>query len=348
MSISIQLQLELKERLGALTGLFGGSLPIDEAVLDEGIKSASAQRYGSSSWSFTAKIDALDAEDRPYVAGELGSAQLKGEYTGMAALHQAAPDLVPRPIAWGNLKTMNAPPSFFILVEFKEFSPGLPDPVKLGARLAAMHRNTACPHAGFGFHIQTYDGARVQDVTLQEKWTPFFSRLLAEAYRQDVEANGVWPELEVVYNRVQSHLIPRLIGVLEEDGRSVTPVLIHGDLWDGNICNDTETGDPWIFDCATYYAHNEMELGIWRAERHQLKAEVYRQEYLRNYEASEPKDEWEDRILLYSAKTNFMFSVCFPGGAPSRKVVFNDMLHLIQKYVPWEEDSEVQSQLSQL
>ncbi|KAK7931802.1 hypothetical protein PG985_002514 [Apiospora marii] len=34
MSISIQLQLELKERLGALTDSLSGSLPIDEAVLD--------------------------------------------------------------------------------------------------------------------------------------------------------------------------------------------------------------------------------------------------------------------------------------------------------------------------
>ncbi|KAK7943106.1 uncharacterized protein PG986_012219 [Apiospora aurea] len=377
MSISIQLQLELKEQLGALANSLGGSLPIDQAVLNvlpEGTKSASAKRYGASSWSFTAKIDALDAEEKPVTFFLKASppdelfyiictclltgievcrwrarrCTAQGEYTGMTALHQAAPDLVPRPIAWGKLKTTDAPPSFFILVEFKEFAPGLPDPVKLGARLVAMHRNTQCPHAGFGFHVQTYDGARIRDVTPQEKWTSFFSRLLAESYRQDVEADGVWPELEVVYNRVQSHLIPRLIGTLEEDGRSVTPVLIHGDLWDGNICNDAETGDPWIFDCATYYAHNEMELGLWRAERHQLKAEVYRREYLRYYEASEPKEEWEDRILLYSAKTNFMFSVCVPGGAPSRKVVFDDMLHLIQKYVPWEEDSEFQSQLSQL
>lgn len=34
MSISIKLQLELKEQLGALSDSLGGSLPIDEAVLD--------------------------------------------------------------------------------------------------------------------------------------------------------------------------------------------------------------------------------------------------------------------------------------------------------------------------
>lgn len=61
-----------------------------------------------------------------------------------------------------------------------------------------------------------------------------------------------------------------------------------------------------------------MELGIWRADRHEMRVEVYRKEYLRNYEASEPKDEWDDRNLLYSTKTNFMHSACF-AGSPARK-----------------------------
>ncbi|KAF3014722.1 hypothetical protein E8E14_007845 [Neopestalotiopsis sp. 37M] len=94
-----------------------------------------------------------------------------------------------------------------------------------------------------------------------------------------------------------------------------------------------------IFDCAVYYAHNEMELGIWRAERHQLKAEVYRNEYLKNYDASEPKGEWDDRNILYSTKTNFMHSACF-AGSPARISAFDNMLSLIQKYVPWKDDDE--------
>lgn len=115
----------------------------------------------------------------------------------------------------------------------------------------------------------------------------------------------------------QARLIPRLIGALELDGRKVEPVLIHGDMWDGNVGTEKGTGDPWIFDCAAHYAHNEMELGIWRAERHQLKADVYRSEYQRHCDPSEPKDEWDDRNRLYSAKTNLMHSACF-AGSPAR------------------------------
>jgi len=209
--------------------------------------------------------------------------------------------------------------TYFLVIEFKEFSPGLPDAAKLGSRLAEMHEKSESPTGMFGFEPQTYDGARIQSVAWDPSWTSFFSKLLAEAYRQDTETNGVWPELERVYERVQSRLIPRLIGALESDGRSIKPTLIHGDLWEGNIGNEAETGDPWIFDCAAYYAHNEMELGIWRAERHQMRADIFRQEYLRSYEANEPKDEWGDRNRLYSAKTNLMHSVCC-AGSPARRL----------------------------
>lgn len=93
---------------------------------------------------------------------------------------------------------------------------------------------------------ETYDGARFQEVGLDKSWTSFFGKLLAEAYRQDVETNGVWSGLEIVHRRAQSHLTPRLIGILESEGRTVRPTLIHGDLWDGNVGVDAKTGDPWM------------------------------------------------------------------------------------------------------
>ncbi|KFG81158.1 hypothetical protein MANI_006915 [Metarhizium anisopliae] len=269
----------------------------------------SAYRFGQSAWSLTAKINAVDKHGDPtafflkYVPGDLGQMQSEGEFVGMTELHKAAPTFVPRPIGWGKLKSV-VPSSHFLLVEFKDFTPVLPDPVKLGERVAALHKNSSSPTGQFGFPIQTFDGARPQAVGLDPSWTSFFSKLLAEAYRQDMETNGLWPELDAVYLKVQSQLIPRLIGALEADGREVKPVLIHGDMWDGNIGTESSTGDPWIFDCAAYYGHNEMDLGIWRAERHQLRSKVYRREYLRNMEPSEPEEEWDDRNRLYSAKTN--------------------------------------------
>lgn len=235
----------------------------------------------------------------------------------MSDLHRLAPDLAIKPLAWGPLKA-SALPSYFLLLEFKNLAPGLPDPAKLGAKLAAMHRKSKSPTGMYGYGVQTFDGARPHAIAWDPSWTSFFTKLLSEAYRQDVETNGVWPELALLFGRVQSHLIPRLIGAVEAQG-SVEPCLIHGDLWDGNVASEVETGDPVVFDGAVYYAHNEMELGIWRAERHALRDPVFREEYLRNFEASEPKEEWDDRNRLYSAKTNFMHSACW-AGSPARRM----------------------------
>lgn len=72
------------------------------------------------------------------------------------------PDLVPKPYAWGELKGVPSPVYFF-LIEFKHFrGSGLPDPVKLGSRLAALHRKSVSLTGKFGFHMTTYDGARTQ------------------------------------------------------------------------------------------------------------------------------------------------------------------------------------------
>lgn len=77
-----------------------------------------------------------------------------------------------------------------------------------------------------------------------------------------MQENGPWAELDKISSLVITDVIPQLLGPLESDGRFVKPSLIHGDLWDGNIGTDYETGDVYIFDAGAYYAHNEMELGM--------------------------------------------------------------------------------------
>lgn len=95
-------------------------------------------------------------------------------------------------------------------------------------------------------------------------------------------------------------MIPLLLALLEADERTVKPSLIHGDLWDGNIGTDRETGDVYIFDAGAYYAHNEMELGMWRCKRHRVvNKEVYLREYLKHAGISEPVEMFADRNRLF-------------------------------------------------
>ena len=247
-----------------------------------------------------------------YAAGDASKAQLEGEFLAMSELYKTEPTMVPRPRAWGKFERQ-PPLTYFFLCNFVNFSDILPDPVHLGARLANLHKKSFSPTGKFGFHAPTYDGKLEQVIDWESSWTSFFGKLLAGVLRLDIETNGPWKELEASMERILELVIPKLIGALESDGRSVKPCLIHGDLWEGNMGTESETGNIFIFDSCAYYAHNEMELGIWRVEHHRMKDEAYKREYMLNFAASEPTDEWDDRNRLYSTKAKLMYSAHVPG-----------------------------------
>ena len=53
------------------------------------------------------------------------------------------------------------------------------------------------------------------------------------------------------------------------------PRLIQGDLWNENTATDTSIEEPFVLDAGSMYAHNEYEIGNWRAARHRLGAQSY-------------------------------------------------------------------------
>lgn len=243
-----------------------------------------------------------------YTTEETGREQLEGEYKGMLEIYNAVSGLAPKPYGYGKLKHASQSTYFFVCEFVDIIRDALPDPAKLGARLAELHQTSISPTGKFGFHVPTYDGKLPQITDWKSSWSTFFARLLAGIARLDTATNGPWPELDTAIERTLTSVIPRLLGALESDGRAIKPCLIHGDLWEGNIGTECETGNIYIFDGAPYYAHNEMELGIWRTEHHRMKNKAYKREYLKNFEPSEPRDEFDDRNRLYSVKTQLMYS----------------------------------------
>ena len=232
---------------------------------------------------------------------------MEGEFNAMTALYEAMPTFVPTPHAWGKFD-LPSPQTYFFLCDFVDMNNKLPNPSQFASRLAELHRNSKSPNGKFGFHIPTCHGRFPQCVEWNSSWTSFFTKLLDDVLHKDLQTNGPWPALEKVSQRILSHVLPRLIGGLEADGRFVKPSLIHGDLWEGNIGTEFETGNIFIFDAGAYYAHNEMEIGMWRCERHKIQADVYKKMYLCNSTVSEPADEWDDRNRIYCVKINIVHS----------------------------------------
>ncbi|KAL1613850.1 hypothetical protein SLS54_010256, partial [Diplodia seriata] len=171
--------------------------------------------------------------------------------------------------------------------------------------------------------------------------------MLRHVIKLDADANGRWDAFDEIGRRITMRVIPRLIGALEADGRSVKPCLIHADLWEGNTGTSVETGDIHIFDAASLYAHNEMEIGDWRCHYNKIHNEIYTRTYLEHVGPSAPEAEWDDRNRMYSVYYNVIYSVNHLGQGKSvrqRKaplctlLAYEDMYYLIDKYAPFSDE----------
>jgi protein-ribulosamine 3-kinase len=277
-----------------------------------------ADSYGTSAWNATGRITtkAPDGTERRFFVkcheGERGRIMMEGEYLGDLEMHNTVPHFGAKPIAWGQCEKSH-PPTWFILLDFYDMSMHLPEPTQFCSKLAEMHTISKSPTGMFGFQVPAVQGYIAQKVDWNSNWTEFYSDLLADFIEQDSKLSGFWPELEAAFEKLRSTVIPRLLGALEADGRKVKPCLIHGNMWEGNSGTELETGAVRIYDSGSFYAHNELELGMWRYERVRFRSKSYMRQYLRNIGVSEPVNEFEDRNRLYSIKYLLCHACHHPG-----------------------------------
>ncbi|KAH0558951.1 hypothetical protein GP486_004422 [Trichoglossum hirsutum] len=266
--------------------------------------------------------------------GEHGGIMLKGEFESSKEIYKLMPGFIPEPFGYGRYKAKGTV-TYFYLSEFVDMDvTSAPEPVEFTSKLAKLHKTSHSPTGKFGFHVTTCDGKMAHTVEWEESWAVFFRKLLIGVCKLDLETNGPWPELERATEQVATKVVPRLLGALQAEGRQIKPCIIHGDLWEGNLGINAETGDVLIYDAGSYYAHNEMELGHWRAEfSSHLRSRIYTRRYLRNYPAAEPVEEFDDRNRLYSIKSSINYSAGHPGNV-MRQTAYNNMCYLCEKYAP--------------
>ncbi|OQV05321.1 hypothetical protein CLAIMM_10083 [Cladophialophora immunda] len=305
-------------------------------------KILSAKEIAHSRWSFLARLEVEEPDGRhtayflKCATGDQGRLIVAGEFSSMAELYNAMPDLVPKPYAWGKCSA-SSPEAYFLLAEFIEILPGCdPEPNQLCAKLARLHKTSLSPTGKFGFHITTCQGRIPQAIAWESSWTVYFSNLLRHIIALDDTENGRWDALSALEDRLLAHVVPALLDNLTKDGRVVKPSLIHGDLWEGNTGTSYQTGDIYLFDAAAMYAHHEFEIGNWRCSYNKIHNKVYTQTYLRYNGPSEPTEEWADRNRLYCIYYNILYSVNHRSqGTAVRQTAFDDMYYLIDKFAPF-------------
>ena len=245
---------------------------------------------------------------------------MKGEYNSLKAICKLMPGFSPWPYGWGKFASSDV---YFLLMDFIELKPTLPEPAMLCARVVEMHQKSASPTGKFGFHVPKCHGKNLQMNTWTSSWAECFAEIFTWFFNEDVRQNGHWAEYEAAFAKMTARVIPTLLGALQSDGRSIKPCLVHGDLWDGNTGVSVETGEPIVFDASALYAHNEYEIGMWRRE-----IVCFNQSYIWQYHSqfppSEPAHQWDDRNRLYSIKFNLGHSISFPGSWLLREQLVTD------------------------
>ena len=220
--------------------------------------------------------------------GKTGRVMTEGEFESIKAIHRVDPSFAPEPIACGRYR-VKEPETCFFLAEFREIGEQPPNPVKFTASLANLHKKSISPTGKFGFHVTTCSGNITQATNCwEDSWETLYRKQLAHHIKLDEEKNGVWPDFRHVCRLVLKKVIPRLLRPLQTEGRNIKPCLVHGDLWDENAATDMHTDEPFVFNAGSMYAHNEYELGNWRAPRHRLSDKRYVENYKRNFPVSEP------------------------------------------------------------
>jgi len=103
---------------------------------------------------------------------------------------------------------------------------------------------------------------------------------------------GRYEELCSRGEEIREQVIPKLLGPLK-----IQPVLLHGDLWSGNVGAERTTNLPCIFDPSSFYGHNEADLAIARIFGGFSPA--FFSTYHAHRPKSEPVDQYSHRMDLY-------------------------------------------------
>ncbi|KAL6712698.1 hypothetical protein ACN47E_000575 [Coniothyrium glycines] len=274
--------------------------------------------------------------------GNDAEVMLQGEDMSLKTIHEVVPTLCPQSLGYGRFHA--TPEISFLVTKFLHMAPRCPSPLKgtqsLAAKLALLHSRPAPIPDGydkpmFGFPVTTCCGDTAQVNSYKESWAEFYAenRLRAILLQAELK-NGKQVELQKLMEEVTSVVVPRLLGDDRiNNGKGITPVIVHGDLWSGNteagiIGSDEGKVEGVIFDPSACYAHSEYELGIMKMFGGFGKS--FLEEYHELCPKTEPVNEYEDRVRLYELYHHLNHYAMFGGGY--RNGAMNIAKDLAKKY----------------
>ncbi|MEH2068892.1 MAG: fructosamine kinase family protein [Nostoc sp.] len=172
-------------------------------------------------------------------------AMFEAEALGLEEMLLTASIRTPKVICWGVVDN-----SSYIVLEWLEMGSGNTKSwQEMGRKLAAMHK--ASSSQGFGWKINNTIGSTPQINTWTADWVEFYTKhRLGYQFQLAKRRGGNFPQQDKLLGA-----IPELLA------HQVQPSLVHGDLWGGNA-GCTASGEPVIFDPATYFGDREVDIAM--------------------------------------------------------------------------------------
>ncbi|CAK3781432.1 Hypothetical predicted protein [Lecanosticta acicola] len=327
-------------------------MKLDPAVisllnLDPETTSVSSAGGGGMSSASTSKISTTlpDGSKMNYFMktgkGAAAEIMFKGEHASLNAIHDVVPTLCPKSFGHGKFEDSNN--TSFLVTDYLDLSgrssSASSKGMALAQKLAKLHTTPApipqgYEKAQFGFPATTCCGDTPQDNTFTSSWADFFANhRLRSIMKQSQKSNGADIELSSLVEKTCTEVIPNLIGDHHlNNGKGVTPVVVHGDLWSGNASTGKLPGmqepEELVYDSSACYAHSEFELGIMKMFGG--FGGGFLKEYHDLVPKTEPKEEYEDRVRLYELYHHLNHHALFGGGYRGGAVSI--MSSLIGKY----------------
>ncbi|NMG06639.1 fructosamine kinase family protein [Brasilonema sp. UFV-L1] len=213
-----------------------------------GEKFQSSQRRSVGGGCINQGYSVCDAQRTYFVKFNQASqiAMFEAEALGLQQMYQTATIRVPKPICWGT-----AADSSYLVLEWLEMgSSNTKSWEDMGRKLAAMHKATS--NQGFGSNINNTIGSTPQVNTWTADWAEFYAKhRLGYQFQLGRRRRGDFPQEKKLLEA-----IPELFATHKPQ-----PSLVHGDLWGGNA-GCTVSGEPVIFDPATYYGDREVDIAM--------------------------------------------------------------------------------------
>lgn len=232
-----------------------------DAALREAVSAAITQAAGSPFAEFTASPTGggcinqtyrVQQGKRSYFLKANARAlrpMFKAERDALQVLSAAEALRVPLPLAVGDCGEQT-----FLILEYLHLGHGNESSwAAMGEKLAALHRHTS-PDGQYGWAHDNFIGSTPQPNAWHGAWVNFWReerlgyqlRLAAEDGHRFQQVDRLMENLETFFEGVEP-----------------SPSLLHGDLWGGNMAF-TDSGEPVIYDPASYYGDREADLAMTR------------------------------------------------------------------------------------